>query len=70
MHGGVKVVCPPTLGELLAVAARKAHLIWPDRPHATVAGFVDEDECEVDDENFVLVQPGSLLYVTAAGDEG
>jgi hypothetical protein len=59
----VQVLRPPTLAELLATAQKKAHLLWPTQPHTTATGVVDDEDCEVDDDNYVLVQPGALLYV-------
>ena len=54
---------PETLTELLALASKKAPQLWPAREGATAAALVDEDDCAVDDDNFVLVQPGALLFV-------
>ena len=69
-RGGIKVVRPESAAALLQHATLKAHLLWPGQPGATAAALFDEDDCEVDDENFVLVQPGAVLFASARGTGG
>ena len=61
--GGIKVARPDSVATLLEHATRKATLLWPDRPGTVARALLDEDGCEVDEENFCLVQPGAVLYV-------
>jgi len=65
--GGVKLVRPPSLAALLEAATRKAHLLWPRQPGTAAVAIFDEDNCEVDDDNYVLVEAGAVLYVSGGG---
>ena len=60
------MVRPESVAALLEHASRKAPLLWPAKPDNVAKALVDEDDCQVDDENFCLVQPGAVLYVIAA----
>ena len=63
---GVKIAQPDSVAALLGHATRKAALLWPDRPATVATALLDEDGCEVDEDNFCLVQPGAVLYVQGA----
>ena len=68
--GGVKVAQPRSVADLLDHATRKAALLWPSRPASVATALLDADGCEVDEDNFCLVQPGDILYVKGTGPDG
>lgn len=68
-RAGIKVVRPESVATLIRQANHKARLLWPSTPGAVATGIVDEDDCEVDDDNWVLVQPGAVLYVTTQAEQ-
>jgi len=63
--GGVRVVRPANLQALLAVVKARADSLWPGSasgaPHSV--RLVDADGCDLDDENFALVEDGALVLV-------
>lgn len=65
----IKVVRPASYGQLLKVANTKAAQLWPGQSGAAVGALIDEDGCEVDDDNFELIEEGALLTVERASSE-
>lgn len=62
----VRVVRPDTYRALLGLAQAKATLLWPAEPSSSklvVSALIDEDGCEVDEENFALLHDGDVLVV-------
>ena len=63
----IKIVRPASYEQLLKVANTKAAQLWPGESGAAVATLIDEDGCEVDADNFELIEEGALLTVERAG---
>ena len=70
---GIKIVRPDSLVQLRQAASGKAALLWPASAAAAVTtvgmvgAVVDEDGCEVFEDNYQLVGDGALLYVSWLG---
>ena len=64
---------PQTLDELLYAVTRTPvlwpvrsdGLLWPGQSGLVAMAVTDEDDCEVNNDNFMFVQSGAVLYVTA-----
>ena len=59
----IKIVRPASYEQLLKVANTKAAQLWPGQSGAAVGALIDEDGCEVDDDNYELIEEGALLTV-------